>query len=59
MDFLFCTLRATPLFGFETSPPTEESLRSFVNYHQLEPTNIRFGIYGRAFGECCSNTLVR
>ena len=40
MDFLF-TQEQHHFFGFETSPPTEESLRSFVNYHQLQPTNIR------------------
>ena len=40
MDFL-CTQEQHHFFGFETSPPTEESLRSFVNYHQLQPTNIR------------------
>ena len=39
--FSFCTQEQHHFFGFETSPPTEESLRSFVNYHQLQPTNIR------------------
>ena len=49
--FSFCTQEQHHFFGFETSPPTEESLLSFVNYHQLQPTYIRLVIW-IAFGEC-------
>ena len=38
--FSFCTKEQHHFFGFETTPPTEESVKSFINYHQLQPKNI-------------------
>ena len=39
--FSFCTHEQHHFFEIETTPPTAESLQSFLNYHQLQQTNIR------------------
>lgn len=54
--FSFCTLEQHYFLPLETSPPTVESLKSFVDYHQLTQSNVRL-IFMEHPGVCVPHPL--